>query len=106
MTDKIVVFSTCASEQDADKLARELVESRVAACVNIVAGVRSVYRWHGAVESAGEWLLIIKSSRERFGELRATLEKKHSYEVPEVLAVPVVDGAANYLNWLEAQLGT
>jgi periplasmic divalent cation tolerance protein len=76
MTDKIVVFSTCASEQDADKLARELVESRVAACVNIVAGVRSVYRWHGAVESAGEWLLIIKSSRERFGELRATLEKK------------------------------
>jgi len=106
MTDKIMVFSTCASEQDAEKLARELVESRVAACVNIVAGVRSVYRWQGTVESAGEWLLVIKSSRERFAELRATLERVHSYEVPEVLAVPVVDGAANYLNWLEGQLGT
>jgi periplasmic divalent cation tolerance protein len=104
MTDKIVVFSTCGSEEEAGKLARVLVEARVAACVTIVPGAHSVYRWQGAIESAAEWLLIIKSSRDRFEALRAALEKAHSYEVPEVLAVPVVEGAPNYLNWLEAQL--
>jgi periplasmic divalent cation tolerance protein len=105
MTDKIVVLSTCATEAEAEKLARALVEARVAACVNIVPGVRSIYRWQGAVESAAECLLVIKSSRARFGELRAALEKAHSYEVPEVLALPVVEGAPNYLSWLESQLG-
>lgn len=105
MTDKIVVFSTCGSEQEAGKIARVLVEARVAACVTIVPGAHSIYRWHGTIESAVEWLLIIKSSRDLFAQLRAILEKAHSYEVPELLAVPVVDGAPNYLNWLEGQLG-
>ena len=104
MTDKIIVFSTCASEQEAEKLARRLVEARVAACVTILPGARSIYRWQGAIESAGEWLLVIKSSRELFAQLRAALERLHSYEVPEVLAVQVVEGAPNYLNWLEDQL--
>lgn len=104
MTDKIVVFSTCATEAEAEKVARALVEARVAACVNIVPGARSIYRWRGAIESAAEWLLVIKSSRALFAPLRAALEKAHSYEVPEVLAVPVVEGAPNYLNWLEEQL--
>ena len=100
-----MVFSTCATEQEAEKLARMLVEARLAACVNIVPGVRSVYRWQGAVETAAEWLLIVKSSRRHFGELCVALEKAHSYEVPEVLAVPVVDGGPRYLAWLEGQLG-
>ena len=104
MTDKIVVLSTCASEQEAEKLARSLVEQHLAACVNVVAGVRSYYRWQGAIESASECLLLIKSSRERLEALRAALEREHSYEVPEVIVLPVVDGAANYLNWLQASL--
>ena len=105
MTDKIVVFCTCATEEEAAKLARVLVEARVAACVTMVPGARSVYRWQGAIESSAEWLLIIKSSRKLFEQLRVTVEKAHSYEVPEVLAIPVVDGSPNYLNWLEVQLG-
>jgi len=104
MTDKIVVLSTCASEQEAEKLARSLVEQHLAACVNVVAGVRSYYRWQGAIEAAGECLLLIKSSRERLEGLRTALEREHSYEVPEVIVLPVVDGAANYLNWLQASL--
>jgi periplasmic divalent cation tolerance protein len=104
MTDKIVVFSTGADENDAERLARTLVEQRLAACVNVVPRVRSFYHWKGGLESADECLLVIKSSRDRFDGLRAALEKAHSYEVPEVLAVPVVDGAPNYLNWLSENL--
>jgi periplasmic divalent cation tolerance protein len=105
MTDKIVVFSTCASEEEAERLARLMVESRLAACVNVIPGARSFYRWQGAVESAGEWMLIIKSTRARFQELCGAIEKAHSYEVPEVVALPVVDGAPNYLHWLEESVG-
>jgi len=104
MTDKIVVYSTCATAEEAEKLARQLVEARLAACVTILPGARSVYRWQGAIESAAECLLAIKSSRPLFAELCATLEKAHSYDVPEVLAVPVLDGSPNYLNWLEGEL--
>jgi periplasmic divalent cation tolerance protein len=104
MTDKIVVFSACATEEEAEKVARMLLEARLAACVNIVPGTRSIYRWQGAIESAAEWLLIIKSSRQIFAPLCAALERAHSYQIPEVLAVPVVEGAPNYLNWLEDQL--
>ena len=105
MTDKIVVFSTASSAEEAEKIARVLVEERLAACVNVLPGARSVYRWKGAIESSAEWVLIIKSSRERFDRLRARLEKVHSYEVPEVVALAVVDGSSNYLNWLETELG-
>lgn len=105
MTDKIVVFSTCATEEEAAKLARLLVDARVAACVTVVPGARSVYRWQGAVESAAECLLIIKSSRQRFEGLRLAMEKAHAYDVPELVAVPVLDGAPNYMNWLDSQLG-
>jgi len=105
MTDKIVVFNTCATEEEAAKLAQVLVEKRVAACVTIVPGARSVYRWQGAIESATEYLLVIKSSRELFDRLRAAIEEAHTYEVPEVLALPVVAGGPGYLNWLEGQLG-
>ena len=104
MTDKIVVLSTCASEEEAERIARALVEARVAACVNVASRVRSVYRWQGAVETADEWLLVIKSSRARFDALRAALEKLHSYEVPEVIALAVIDGAKGYLNWLDDTL--
>jgi periplasmic divalent cation tolerance protein len=104
MTDKIVVLTTCASEQEAEALARAMVEQHVAACVNVVPGLKSYYHWQGKLESAGEWLLLIKSSRAAFAALRAALEKAHSYEVPEVIALPIVDGAPNYLNWLSTNL--
>ncbi len=105
MTDKIVVLSTASSVEEAAKIARRLVDERLAACVNVMPGVRSFYRWKGNIEDAAEWLLVIKSSRHRFDALRAELEKLHSYEVPEVIALPVVDGARNYLQWMDGELG-
>jgi periplasmic divalent cation tolerance protein len=105
MTDKIVVLSTVESAEDAEKIARHLVEDRLAACVSVVPGVRSFYRWEGKIENAAEWLLVIKSSRDHFEALRIALEKLHSYEVPEAIALSVVDGARNYLNWMEGELG-
>ena len=104
MTDNIVVLSTCSDEEEAARLARQLVEEKLAACVSVVPGVRSFYRWKGAVESAGECLLVIKSSRALFGAVRKAIEKAHSYEVPEVLALAVVDGAPNYLDWLQSNI--
>jgi len=104
MTDKIVVLSTCAGEEEAERLARLLLEGRLAACVNIVPRLRSFYWWKGAVAESGECLLIVKSSRGLFDRLRAALEKAHSYEVPETLALPVVDGSRQYLDWLQANL--
>ena len=104
MTDKIVVLSTCGSEQEAQKLARLLVDQRLAACVNVVPGIRSYYRWEGQIETADEYLLVIKSSRGHFDRLRTRLEQLHSYEVPEVVALPVIDGSKNYLDWLENEL--
>ena len=103
MTDKIVVLSTCGSAEEAGKLAHLLIDRRLAACVNITAPVTSVYRWKGLVEEAREWHLIIKSRRELFDEIRVALETAHSYELPEVLALQVVDGSLNYLNWIDAE---
>ena len=105
MTDKIVVLTTCASAEEAEKIARGLVEKRLAACVNVVGGVRSFYRWKGALEDPSEWLLLIKSKRELFTQLRAALEAAHSYEVPEIVVLPIIDGSPAYLNWLEAEVG-
>ena len=104
MTDKIVILSTCGTEQEAEKLARALLDAHLAACVNVVPRMRSFYRWKGAVESAEECLLVIKSSRELFDQARVVLEKAHSYELPEVLALPVLEGSESYLNWIDASL--
>jgi len=104
MTDKIVVFSTCASTEEAERIARTLVEKKLAACVNIVAGVRSLYRWKDVIEDEQEVLLVIKSSRALFDSLRGHLEKLHTYEVPEAIALPIVDGSEQYLNWMEREL--
>jgi len=106
MTDKIVILTTCASEEEGERLGRMLVEARLAGCVTVMPKGRSYYHWKGAVESAEECLLIIKSSRPLFEEVRAALEKAHSYEVPEMLAIAVVEGAENYLLWLSSCLKT
>jgi periplasmic divalent cation tolerance protein len=104
MTDKIVVLSTCSNLEEGEKLARLLVEERLAACVNVVPRVRSFYRWKGAVEAAEECLMVIKSSRGLFAELSLALARAHSYELPEALAVPVLEGTADYLRWLGENL--
>ena len=104
MTEKIVVLSNCGSEEEAQRVARVLVGARLAACVNIVPGVRSIYHWQGTVHEDSEWMLIIKSTRPLFEQLAAELRKIHSYEVPEVLAIPVVAGDEAYLEWLNREL--
>jgi len=104
MTDKIVVFSACSTLEEARRIARKLIEERLASCVNLTPGVRSLYRWKGEIEEADECLLVIKSSRDLFDRLRLELEKAHTYEVPEVVAVPILAGSPNYLNWLDSEL--
>jgi periplasmic divalent cation tolerance protein len=101
LTDKCVVLVTCANDREAKRIARTVVEERLAACVHILPGsVTSIYRWKGKVESAREKLLIIKTSRKRLTKLQAAVERLHSYEVPEFIALPVVAGSRKYLAWL------
>jgi periplasmic divalent cation tolerance protein len=104
MTDKIVVLSTCGTAEEAEKLARLLLDEHLAACVSVVPAVRSFYHWKGAIESASECLLLVKTSRNLFPRLCEALEKAHSYEIPETLAMPVVAGSATYLDWMEQHL--
>jgi periplasmic divalent cation tolerance protein len=106
MTDKIVVLTTCESEDEAERIARSLLEKRVAACVNILPKARSIYRWKGAVEDTQEFVLLIKTRRDVFEALRIELSKAHSYEVPEVMALPVVDGSESYLGWIDRELAS
>src|SRR3954468_9857167 len=104
MTDKIVILTTCENQEEARRVARGLIEEQVAACVNIVHQVESVYRWKGTVETSVECLLLIKTVRGKFDEVRALLERLHSYELPECVALPIVEGSERYLEWLEAGL--
>ena len=102
MTDKIVALVTCGSRAEANRIARALVERRLAACVNVMsAPVRSIYRWKGRVETAVEHLLLIKSSKRLLPKLRAAVERLHSYDVPEFIALPISTGSPAYLRWLE-----
>jgi periplasmic divalent cation tolerance protein len=103
MTDKIVVLSTAGSSEEASRIARHLVERRVAACVNIVAQARSIYRWKGQIEEAEEFLLLIKTDRALFDQLQNELRAVHSYEVPEILALPIFAASKPYLDWLSGE---
>ncbi len=100
MTDKRIVLTTAGSQEEARKIAAALVERRSAACVNIVGPIESMYRWKGAVESAQEWLLIIKTAAAQFERVRAALRELHSYELPECIELAVEDGSAEYLAWI------
>jgi len=104
MTDKIIVLTTCDSEEQAVRLARHLVEQRLVACVNILPQARSIYRWKNQVEDAAEHVLLIKTRRDLFGSLRAEIEQILAYEVPEIIALPVVEGAEAYLDWMDREL--
>jgi periplasmic divalent cation tolerance protein len=100
MTDSIVILVTAGSEAEAEKIATALVEEHLAACVNILSPIRSLYRWEGKVADDREWLLLIKTRAERFAAVEAKVKALHSYQVPEVIALPIVAGAEGYMRWL------
>ena|ERR1700716_1431205 len=100
MTDKRIVLTTAGSEQEARKIANSLVERRLAACVNILPKIESVYRWKGEVDSANEWLLLIKTKAEKFPAVRDAILELHSYEIPECIVLQIEDGSLPYLQWL------
>ena len=97
-----MVLTTCATPEEAKSLAAALVEQRLAACVNALSSVASTYRWQGAVQQEQESLLVIKTTEERFAALEQVIRERSSYELPEVLAIPVQTGSARYLDWLRA----
>lgn len=106
MTDKLVVLVTCGSAKEARRIARALVEARLAACGNIVeAPVSSIYRWKGKVETASEYLLLVKTSRRRFAAAEQMIKRLHSYDVPEIIALPVAVGSPGYLRWIDQCVG-
>jgi periplasmic divalent cation tolerance protein len=100
MTDCIVVFVTAGSEAEAETIAKALVEEQLAACVNILSPIRSIYRWEGKLADDREWLLFIKTRAERFSAVEARVKALHSYQVPEVIALAIVQGSEGYLRWL------
>ena len=100
MTDKVVIMVTAASRRECRKIARHLVEAKLAACVNITQPVESVYRWKGKLADDKEFLLLIKSTRALFPQIKAAISKIHSYHTPEIICLPIIDGSRNYLQWL------
>ena len=105
MTDKRIVLTTAGSEEEARKIAQHLVEHRLAACVNIVPQVESIYRWQGQVESSREWLLVVKSTAAKFAAVRDAIRELHSYDLPECIAISIEEGSPQYLQWLAESVG-
>ncbi len=101
MTDARVVLTTAGSQDEARKIAAALVERHLAACVNIIPGIESIYRWEGKVESANECLLIIKTEITVFDRLRDAIHELHSYDVPECIMLEIADGSVPYLDWIK-----
>jgi periplasmic divalent cation tolerance protein len=106
VTTAVVVLSTAGSPDEAERIATTLVDERLAACVNLVAPLTSIYRWQGAVERAAEVLLVIKTRKRLVPRLIGRLEALHSYEVPEAIVLPIVAGARPYLEWLLGETAT
>lgn len=96
----ILVLCTCPEGETASELARALVEERLAACVNILPGIASVYRWQGAIETSREALLLVKTERAAYARLESRLRERHPYEVPEIVALPLENGLPDYLQWI------
>lgn len=101
MTNVLLILVTAGSEDEAEKIARTLVEERLAACVNIINPIRSIYRWEGKVQDDREWLLVIKTQQGHFAAIEERVKTLHSYQVPEVIALPIVDGSEKYLRWVK-----
>ena len=104
MTDKVIVYTTCGNITEAESIARNLIDNRLAACVNVVPGLLSYYRWQGKVENDTELLLMIKTAGNLIDEVRNALETLHSYDLPEMIVLPIIGGSPNYLEWLEQEV--
>ncbi|MFO7632615.1 MAG: divalent-cation tolerance protein CutA [Caldilinea sp.] len=104
MTDFIQVITTVDSEEEAQNIAGAVVGERLAACAQIIGPISSTYHWNNVIENAEEWLILIKSRSDLFAELSALIQQIHPYDVPEIVAVPVVAGGRSYLDWLGGQL--
>jgi len=104
---KIIVLTTCGSRKEAGRIARAIVEQKLAACVNVLQSpVESVYRWKGKVDTAKEFLLIMKTSRARFAVLRDKILELHSYDIPEIIAIPIAAASDEYVAWLTESVRT
>jgi periplasmic divalent cation tolerance protein len=101
MKSYIQITTTTETKEEAQKIANYLVEQKLAACVQITGPITSVYRWKGKVENTQEWLCMIKTREELFSKAETAIKKMHSYETPEIVAVPIVKGSKEYLIWLD-----
>ena len=104
MSERLVVLMTAGSQEEADKIANALVTEMLAACVNVLPGVTSVYRWEGTVQRDQEWLLVAKSTRQVLDDLVRCVQALHSYDLPEVIALPLVGGSEAYLRWVDGEV--
>jgi periplasmic divalent cation tolerance protein len=105
MTNARIILTTAGSQEEAGKIAHALVERRLAACVNIVPRIESVYRWQGKVEAAQEWLLLIKTRAKLYEHIRDAIKELHSYDLPECVMLEVSNGSQEYLSWIEKNTG-
>jgi periplasmic divalent cation tolerance protein len=103
--DEIVVFITASNDDEATKVARTLVEARLAGCVNIIKNIRSIYTWQGKIEDEAEVLMIAKTQKPLFDALMKKVKELHSYTVPEIIAMPIIEGSEDYLKWLREVTG-
>lgn len=105
MTEYLLVTTTTEKKEDAKIIASELIEKRLAACIQLVGPIMSLYRWNGKISEDEEWLLIIKTGKHRYQELERTVKEIHPYEVPEIIASPIIKGSSDYLKWLDTEIG-
>ncbi len=105
MTDKIIVFVTCESKEQAEAIAQTVVTEKLAACVNVLPGMRSCYVWERKLTWSDEVLLLVKTTRGRFGQLRDRIKNLHSYDVPEIVGVPIQDAFEKYIDWIDQSIG-
>ena len=104
MTDKIAILMTCKNAREAGRIARHLLDKHLIACANLIPQINSIYRWKGKVVSEKETWVVLKSSGALWPTLQLEVEKVHSYSVPELIVLPIIDGSPNYLNWLADEL--
>lgn len=104
MTEFIQIITTTETEETAEKIADSLVRNRHAACVQVVGPITSTYSWKGSVEKATEWLCLIKTRRSQYENVESLIRRIHTYQIPEILAVPVIDGSEDYLSWVDEAL--
>ena len=103
MTDFIVILITAPNEDVAVKMANDIIGSGLTACVNIIRNIRSIYRWQGKIEDEGEVLMLVKTRNERFKDLEKRVRELHPYAVPEIIALPIIEGFEGYLGWLQEE---